>query len=146
MTNGRNVQTDAGWQVTIVNDSAKLPELQDLLERFGRQHGIPARTVGQLQVVVDELASNVIKYAWPDGGLHRLSISLGLRENAVSLAISDDGAAFNPLDAPPPLPPVAGSRPRPGGVGIHMVLQLVDTIEYARTAGHNRLTITKRLS
>ena len=61
----------------------------------------------------------------------------------VDVEIIDDGRVFDPLDAPGTPPPPPGQRPRPGGVGIHMVKQLVDSIEYARIDGRNHTTLTK---
>jgi anti-sigma regulatory factor (Ser/Thr protein kinase) len=140
------VSTDPSERVTISNDRASLPRLQQALERFGRQHGIPAQTVNQLQVVLDELGSNIIKYAWSDGGPHELSVSFGVSDGAITLEICDDGTAFNPLDAPAPKPLRPGARPRPGGVGLHMVRQLVDAMAYARIGATNHITITKRVN
>ncbi|MBS0339084.1 MAG: ATP-binding protein [Proteobacteria bacterium] len=137
---------DPGARVTIGSDLANLPKLQHALDHFGRQHGIPVEAINQLQVVLDELASNIIKYAWPDGAVHELSVSFGAADGAVTLEFNDDGAAFNPLDAPPPRPLQPGERPRPGGVGLHMVRQLVDGMAYARIGATNRITITKRLN
>lgn len=137
---------DPSGRVTISNDRANLSKLQQALERFGQQHGIPVKAVNQLQVVLDELGSNIIKYAWSDGGRHELSVSFGVSDGAITLEIDDDGAAFNPLDAPAPKPLRPGDRPRPGGVGLHMVRQLVDAMAYARIGATNRITITKRVN
>ena len=45
---------------------------------------------------------------------------------------------------PRPVPPSPGREPRTGGVGIHMVKQLVDRIDYARIDGRNRVTLVKQ--
>ena len=143
---GQIVPIDPTGRVTISNELASLPKLQHAFEQFGQQHGIPVGSINQLQVVLDELASNVIKYAWSDGGVHELSVSFGISAGAITLEFTDDGAAFNPLDAPPPPPLQPGERPLPGGVGLHMVRQLVDGMAYARIGATNRITITKRLN
>ena len=140
------MSTDSSVRMTIRNDRADLPKLQEALERFGEQHGVSSKALNQLRVVLDELASNIIKYAWPGGGAHELSVSFGIGNGAVRLEIMDDGAAFNPLDTPPPVPLRPGQRRRPGGVGIHMVRQLVDAIEYGRIGARNRVTITKHIT
>ena len=130
--------------LTIRNDLAELPTVSEMVDRIGAEAGMPPRALMQLQVALDEILSNVIKYAWPDGGAHALHVSVKLAEDAMEVVVIDDGRPFEPRAQAPPEPPPLGRRPRPGGVGIHMVRQLVDDFNYARVDGHNRITVTKR--
>ena len=98
----------------------------------------------QLQVALDEILSNVIKYAWTDGEKHKLRVSINVRDDGVEVIILDDGKPFDPRSVAPPQPLEAGRRPRPGGLGIHMVKQLVDSYDYKRLDGHNQVTLKKR--
>jgi anti-sigma regulatory factor (Ser/Thr protein kinase) len=128
----------------IGNDVEELALVTEALETLGAQHDIPRKPLTELQVALDEMVSNVIKYAWPGGGAHQVQIRITVRDEDVQVEIVDDGQMFDPLRAPEPEAPSPGHRPRPGGVGIHMVKQLVDGCEYARVGGYNRLVLTKR--
>jgi|ERR1700722_5846971 serine/threonine-protein kinase RsbW len=130
--------------VAIRNDVADLVNVVETVDRVGAEAGIPARTVMQLQVVLDEVLSNIIKYAWPDGGSHEFCVGISVQDGGIEIKITDDGRPFNPLNQSPPAAPPPGRRPVPGGVGIHMVKQLVDGFEYVRFDGHNQITLTKR--
>jgi anti-sigma regulatory factor (Ser/Thr protein kinase) len=130
--------------VAIRNDVADLANVVETVDRVGAEAGIPARTVMQLQVVLDEVLSNIIKYAWPDGGSHEFCVGISVQDGGIEIKITDDGRPFNPLNQVPPAAPPPGRRPVPGGVGIHMVKQLVDGFEYVRFDGHNQITLTKR--
>ena len=130
--------------LTIRNDVAELTILRDALDRLGEQFRIPSEPLRQLQVALDEMVSNVIKYAWPDGGVHEARVRITVRVDGVEVEIVDDGKMFDPLLAPAPERLPAGRRPKPGGVGIHMVKRLVDECAYARINGHNHLKLTKR--
>ena len=132
--------------ISVHNDVTDLPNVAETVDRVGADAGIPARTVMQLQVVLDEVLSNVIKYAWPDGGTHEFFVRIDVREGGIEVTITDDGRPFNPLAPSPPQPPPPGRCPRPGGVGIHIVKQLVDGFEYVRFDGRNRVILTKRYS
>jgi anti-sigma regulatory factor (Ser/Thr protein kinase) len=134
----------ATTEIRIRNEIAELARVSEAMERIGEEHGLASKTLFQLQVALDETVSNVIKYAWPEGGSHEIRIRIMVGNGQVMLEVADDGRAFDPLSAPAPqtLPP--GQRPRPGGVGLHMVRQFMDSIEYARIDGGNRLTLTKR--
>ncbi len=129
--------------VTIANDVAGIAVVADTLEKFGRKHGVPRDALVALQVAVDEIVSNVIKYAWKSGA-HELHVRMTAQAHAVEIEVIDDGEPFNPLYAPVPRPPQQAPRPVPGRVGIHMVRQLMDGIEYARKATSNHTTMTKR--
>lgn len=130
--------------VKIRNDVADLANVTETLDRVCLAAGIPARTVIQLQVALDEILSNIIKYAWPEDGSHEFLVAIKVRGDSVEIAITDDGRPFNPIAQAPPKPARPGRRPVPGGVGIHMVGQLVDGFEYVRLDGHNQVTLTKR--
>lgn len=130
--------------LVIRNDIAELARVCEALERIGAECAIAARPLMQLQVVVDEMASNVIKYAWPECGTHDIQVRITVNTDEVKIEIEDDGRTFNPLHARPPERPGPGQKPRPGGLGIHMVKQLVDAIEFERIGERNHLTLIKR--
>lgn len=129
--------------LAVRNDVAELGAVTDALDQLGESIGFPAKALMQLQVALDEILSNVIKYAWPDTGLHTFDVRIEAGESGLEISIIDDGLPFDPRAQPPP-GPAGGRRPRPGGVGIQMVRQLVDGFDYVRIDGRNRVTLTKR--
>ena len=130
-------------EIVIRNEIAELATLSDGLERIGAELGVPGKPLMQLQVALDEIASNVIKYGWPDGGNHELRVRIRGQHGRIEVEIVDDGRAFDPRQAPPSELQPAGRR-QPGGLGIHMVKQLVDRLDYKRVGGHNRTVMTKQ--
>ena len=129
--------------IVIRNNIADLAVLTSAMERVGAEHGIPEKSLFQLQVALDEIVSNVIKYAWPEAGAHEIEIRITVRDDGVEVEISDDGRMFDPRGAPKRDKPLSGQRPQPGGVGVQMTKQLVDRIGYARIGNRNRTTLTK---
>jgi anti-sigma regulatory factor (Ser/Thr protein kinase) len=132
-------------KLTIRNEPADLSVLRETLDRFGAEQGIPGKALVALQVVIDEIVSNVIKYAWPEGGVHEVLVSLAADDTAVQIEVVDDGRPYDPREAPAPVGAVPGSKPRLGGVGIHMVKRLMDAFEYERVDEYNCVRLTKRL-
>ena len=127
--------------IPIRNEISQLATVRDALDRIGDELRIPTPALMQLQVAADEIVSNVIKYAWPDGVDAEFLVRITIRPRTVTLEIIDDGAAFDPRTAPEP--PPADQRPRPGGIGIHMIRKLVDDFAYQRIDGRNHTTLTK---
>jgi serine/threonine-protein kinase RsbW len=131
-------------ELTIRNDPAEMSVVRDALDRFGAEHRIPADALIELQVVVDEIVSNVIKYAWPEGGAHELRVRVAVGDAGAEVEVVDDGRRYDPRDAPVPGPAGRGGKPRIGGRGIHMVMQLVDRFEYERVDDRNHVRLTKQ--
>jgi serine/threonine-protein kinase RsbW len=129
--------------LVIRNDLSEIAIVRDALDQLGGELEVPARALMQLQVVLDELVSNVVKYSWPDGGDHELQVRITVNATGVSLDIFDDGQPFDPRGAPEPNAPIDGQRPRPGGVGIHMIKKLVDNLAYERVDGRNHTSLIK---
>ena len=128
----------------IHNDLSEIGTLREALDNLARELGIPARALMQLQVALDEVASNVVKYSWDDGGRHQFLVRITVHPGEVNLEFFDDGRAFDPLSAPQPVLPTGRQRPRPGGLGIHMVRKLVDSFSYERIDGRNHTTLSKK--
>lgn len=129
--------------VTIRNNVSEIAVVRDALDGLANELEIPAGALIELQVAVDEIVSNVIKYSWSDGGDHEVLVQILVSATGVSLDIFDDGQPFDPRQAPPPTTPPPGQRPRPGGVGIQLAKKLVDELAYERVGGRNHTRLTK---
>lgn len=92
-------------------------------------------------LAIEELVTNCIKYGYPAGEEHVIALELRLVDGRLALTVTDDGRPFNPLEAPSPnldLPP----EERPvGGLGIHLLRQLSDGMDYVRVNDRNRVTL-----
>lgn len=128
----------------IRNDLKELSLLSEAMKRIGAEQKISPKPLVQLQVALDEVVSNVIRYAWPEGGTHEIHIHIDVHGDEVKIEIVDDGVMFDLRNAPPPAQSPPGLARRSGGVGIHMTKQLIDAIAFERIDGRNHLTLTKR--
>ncbi|HET7731878.1 MAG TPA: ATP-binding protein [Usitatibacter sp.] len=131
--------------LVMANDLGEIPALAERFEAFGQAHGLPAKALHDMQVSLDEILSNIVKHAYDDAAPHLIAVRVRIAGGEVVSEVEDDGAPFNPLDAPgaqDPEPP----RGKPGGLGIYFVRHLVDRIEYARVGGRNRLVMRLKLA
>ena len=128
------------------NDPAEAGQLAAWVEDFARRAQLPEAVRNAVDLALEECVTNVFSYAWNDGREHWVTVRFKVDEDEarVEVEIEDDGREFNPLT----VPPVDTTKPLEsraiGGLGIHMVRQLMDAVEYRRERGRNVLTLIKR--
>ncbi len=129
---------------TLGNDLAELPEALDWLEATLRAAGVANTLVGELRLVAEEGLSNVIRHAYADTARHSIEVAVEIGGGEIRLVLRDDGLPFNPLAAPAPdLGAPIEQRPA-GGLGIHVLKNLVDRADYRRENDANVLRLVKR--
>jgi anti-sigma regulatory factor (Ser/Thr protein kinase) len=132
--------------VTLVNQLHEVERLSRLVETFGEAEGLGPEVVFSMNVALDEVVTNVIRYAHDDDGLqHPIVVRLALEEDVLTAQVEDDGRAFNPLQAPAPDIAAAIDERPIGGLGIHLARSLMSSVEYRREDGRNVLTMKKHL-
>lgn len=106
-------------------------------------------TVSTILLLLDELLTNVIKYAHPGAtpGAHEMRVEVEWSAAEFCLRIEDDGVAFDSTQArPASASNPAGWEDRPvGGWGLELVRQSVDEFAYRRDGSVNKLTLRKCL-
>jgi len=131
-------------ETIVVELKNNLPEIERLVriaDDFGRCHRLNAETLHNVKVALDEILTNVISYAYADGGEHSIIIRFSLEQGRLIIAVEDDGRPFNPLNAPEPdTKQLLEERPL-GGLGIHLVRKLIDELEYRRQNDRNILVM-----
>ena len=130
--------------ISIENNITEVATAMDSFEAFAEQHGISAGVTMKINIVLDEIISNIIKYGFPDKSKQLLEIAFELVDSKLVLKISDNGVPFNPFQTTPPNFAVPLEEREIGGLGIHLVRQLMDEYSYDREAEKNILTMTKK--
>lgn len=120
--------------------------LKNWLERIAAGLDLPPETKKHLLIAADEIFTNISNYGYPSGGgMVEIAAAFDPEQAVFSLAFSDSGIAYNPLEAPPPDLDKPLAEREPGGLGIFMVRQLMDTLDYRRENGRNILVLKKRV-
>ena len=113
---------------------------------FAIAAGLSGGSALQITLILEELFANLLNHG--GGAAETGGADIVLRRDGVKVHIgfSDDGAAFNPLDAPPPgLEGGADHRPV-GGLGLHLIRELTDHVAYRRADGRNVLDMEMTLA
>lgn len=131
-------------KLQIENNISELSRLTTLLEQLAKEWKIPQEVSFQINLALEEMVTNVINYGYEDKGSHTITLSFILHGRVIIIQIEDDGRAFNPLTAPEPDTTGSVEKRKIGGLGIHLVKKLMDTVTYARKNENNILTIQKK--
>lgn len=129
---------------SLNSDISELKVLAEKIEVFGSDNGISGKTVFELNLVLDELFTNLVSYGCRSDK-HKFDLIMELKAGIITIWIEDDGKKFNPLDAPEPDMECACEERRIGGLGIHFMRKMMDSIEYAWENKKNKLTLTKNI-
>ena len=132
-------------QIQLLNRLDELERLAVAMDQLGKDWGIPANYIMELNLAVEELFTNIVFYAYDDQEKHEIEILFEHPETGcVLITLSDDGKAFNPLENPTGDNLVKSLEEREiGGLGIHLVRKMVSHIEYKRLDGRNILLLTR---
>ena len=133
-------------ELTIQNQIAEISEVYLRFEVFAEQLQLPSQIVGTMQIVFEELLSNIIKHSYSDEERHEIVIKVQVFADRVRVIIIDDGMPFNPLDAETPDTTLSLEEREIGGLGIHMVRTMMDSISYERDVDKNVATVVKNIS
>jgi len=112
----------------------------ELVSGFASTLALDAVRVGHLELAVEEAAANVCRYAYPAGGGH-LIVRSWCDAQRVVVEVEDEGLPFDPTAAPEPdLDSDLAARPI-GGLGVHMIREVMDEVSYRRDGDRNILTM-----
>ena len=117
------------------------------LDAFSEAHGVSFEAKWPFHVALDEVLSNIVKYGLAGGDAQRqIDLELTLEGGVLELTVEDDTAAFDPLSAPAPDLTLPLEERPVGGLGITILKGLMDSVEYGRHQGRNRLVLRKRVA
>jgi sigma-B regulation protein RsbU (phosphoserine phosphatase) len=132
--------------ITLPNDVETIPQLATFVEKVCIALDIDDYTTTQLNLAMEEAVVNVMEYAYPVGKKGDINIEAEANEVRLKFTITDSGKAFDPT-ARKDVDTSLSAEERPiGGLGIHLIRQIMDSINYERIDDKNVLTLRKKLS
>jgi len=132
-------------KIVINNQVEELNSIAARIEELAEVWELSMPLTMNINLVLEESVSNIIFYAFPEGGKHLIEIILSLINQELTIVIKDDGIPFDPTAKEQPdtnLP--ADERPI-GGLGIFLVKKIMDIVSYTREENKNILTLKKKL-
>jgi len=135
----------ARHELSLEPDVAGIPRLLDWIEQACTGEGLAREFIFKVALAVEEAVVNVINHAF-DGmpPPHLVEVHLDISPARLVAEIIDNGHAFDPSAEPDPDHLDLPLEERdPGGLGIHLMRGMMDSVEYRRVESRNRLRLEK---
>lgn len=131
-------------KIVIKNTLEEVQRAIGAFEEFAATHEISLNVMVKVNIVLDELLSNIVKYSFPDGREHDIDITLELfTDGKLVIQLTDEGVPFNPFATADPDFTIPLEDREIGGLGIHLVKQLMDEYSYKRQVNLNIVYMVK---
>jgi len=131
--------------IELTNDIKQVSQLTAFVDEVCEIVGVDMSTTMSLNLALEEAVVNVMDYGYPAGQVGHIEVKALANEMTLTFVISDDGIPFDPT-AKSEVDTTLSVEQRPiGGLGIHLVRTIMDSINYERTRGRNILTLRKKL-
>lgn len=131
-------------RLIVPGEDERVEDLNASLEAVLERHGFDPGLRGDVRLIVEELASNAIKYGGADHE-SELSVKLAVVDDLLSLDFRDEGDPFDPLSGPDPDLNADIEDRDIGGLGLFLIKQLAEELHYERIDGYNVLHVKLRI-
>lgn len=132
-------------EITIKNEVNELENVARFVEEIGEELGLGMELQMNLNLVMEEMVSNIIFYAYPEGTQASIDLMAESDGKELTFVLSDQGREFDPtvmgeadIDTNP-------ADRELGGMGIFIVKNIMNQVTYQRLEGKNLLTMKKEI-
>lgn len=126
-------------KVSFLSNPAQLKHVRVLVRETGQQLGLSMTTIEEIVVGVNEACMNIIQHGYQNNLQGEINLEIISGSDELIIRISDNAPRVNPK--------LLVSRSlddiRPGGLGIHFIHSVMDSVEYK--AGDNNIGNTLEL-
>lgn len=132
--------------ITIQNAISEISVLHERVESLGTEYDLSEEIISDLKLVMEEAVSNIIFYGFKDGTVHEIIIKLEFSNKFITICLEDQGQPFNPLDYEGKKAGAPLEEYDQGGMGLIIIKELMDEVQYEYQKGKNTLLMIKRIT
>lgn len=129
----------------ISNELSEINVAIEAFEAFSERTGLPMAIAMKANLVFDELLNNIDSHAFTDAGEHQIDIHIEKSVDRLLIQIEDEGLPFNPFEQAEVDTTLSLEERDIGGLGIHLVMNVMDDVSYERRKDRNVVTLIKKL-
>jgi len=132
-------------EIRIINDINQLTCVDKEMTRFATQSGLSEKMCMNVKLALEEAVTNVILYAYPGKKNKEISVQFEIIADLLKIVITDTGLPFDPTQKERPDLMLPIHEKPIGGLGIHLVKEIMTNVEYVRKGDKNILTMLKKI-
>ena len=133
-------------KLVIKNEISEIGKLATFIEELGEVLVLAPDMIFNLNLALEEAVTNVILYAYPKEEQKDIFISANMSDNILIFVLTDSGKEFDPTKVPDADITLPAEEREIGGLGIFLIRQIMDKVEYQRIDGKNVLSMSKQLN
>ena len=131
------------FQITRAAELESLQTFRDFITECCARYEVSNDTVLELKLAVDEACTNIITHGYKGMDAGSIILSFRIEPERILIQITDFGHCFEPVAGPRPDVEAALEDQELGGLGLYLIYQTMDNIDYTSSDDGNTLTFTK---
>ena len=132
-------------KLILKNEISEISKLATFIDEVGEEMSLSPELIFNLNLVLEEAVSNVILYAYPKEEHQEIVLTATMLDKSLIFVLTDSGKEFDPTQAPDADVTLSAEEREIGGLGIFLIRQIMNKVEYQRIEGKNVLTLGKDL-
>lgn len=128
----------------VPSETRFLVVIRDIAKRMAEAAGFDETTAGKVALAVDEATTNVIEHAYHGASGKVVEVRIEDRGSELCVDVVDTGDMVNPRTLPRVDLTRYASERRTGGLGVHLMEKIMDSVTFRRTARRNVCCLVKR--
>ena len=132
--------------LVIENDISEISKLAVFIDELGEEMNLTPELIFNLNLVLEEAVSNVILYAYGEEKHKEISLMANMSDGNLVFVLTDSGKVFDPNKVPDADITLSAEEREIGGLGIFLIRQIMDKVDYQRIGEKNVLTMRKQLN
>ncbi len=133
------------FRMSVCAHPGEVEKVNAVFARFAETNALPGGVRRSVNVALDELLANEISYGMAGRDAGSVTVEVELDQERVTVTITDDGPQFDPFSQAAPDTTLSVDERAIGGLGIHLVRELMDEVSYQRRDGQNVVVLVKHL-
>lgn len=130
--------------ISVTASTNHLAEVREFVANKARNCGFSDAQISDIRLAVDEAFTNIIKHAYHNHPDKKISLVFKCSDGQLQVSLFDSGASFAAEDYHAPDVEKQIKQKKRGGVGVYLIKQLMDKVEYLQRNGHNEIRMLKK--